>query len=323
MDEFKKRPSTRPCELRKNVSGDLTRSGATIEEVEVKANEYLDRKQTSKMKKKVCGGTEFSRLADLRQEYKSNDKFLIYRLNDKDLNGENTYVFKTSETNLEIIKMCFKGDHYMRSSPAYFDAKENRVRGMSTYTLSVYHLILRKQIPLACMDCSEENFENCVTFFKTLNKALEEKYGEEGVQFDPFLLVLDEKRCNWVALKSVYGKAFMDRVISCAFHFKQSVNRRANSHIFSSEDSKGKFKSLYRPMLEAQTVPKLMKELEHLRTFLHPKSKREVLLKWLDWWVSRKEHVFHALVHARTKAHPNQTLLRLSILLGCRHEKRT
>ena len=179
-DEFKKRPSTRPYELRKNVSGDLIRSGATTEEVEAKADEYLDRKQTSDIKKKVCGGTEFNRLADLRHKYKSNDKFLIYRLNDKGLNGENTYIFKTSETNLEIIKkMCFKGDHYMKSFPAYFDAKENRVRGMSTYTLSVYHPMLRKQIPLACMDCSEENFENCVTFFKTLNKALEEKYGEE------------------------------------------------------------------------------------------------------------------------------------------------
>ena len=112
----------------------------------------------------------------------------------------------------------------------------------------------------------------------------------------------------------------MDRVISCEFHFKQSVNRRANTDIFSSYDSKGKFKSLCRAMLEAQTLPKLMKEIEHLRTFLHAKSKREVLQKWLDWWVSRK-NIFS--VHARTKAHPNQTLLRLSILLGFRHEKRT
>ena len=56
-----------------------------------------------------------------------------------------------------------------------------------------------------------------MTFFKTLNKALEEKYGEEGVQFDPFLLVLDEKGSNWVALKS-----------------------EANNDMFSSEDSKRK-----------------------------------------------------------------------------------
>ena len=50
--------------------GDLIRSGATIEEAEAKADEYLDRKQTSKIKKKVCGGTEFSRLANLQQTYK-------------------------------------------------------------------------------------------------------------------------------------------------------------------------------------------------------------------------------------------------------------
>ena len=77
---------------------------------------------------------------------------------------------------------------------------------MSTYTLSVYHPILRKQIPLVCMDCSEENFGNSVTYFKTLNKAREEEYGEEGVQFDPFLLVLDEKGCNWVSTEKCIRK---------------------------------------------------------------------------------------------------------------------
>ena len=97
----------------------------------------------------------------------------------------------------------------------------------------------------------------------------------------------------------------MDRVISCEFHFKQSMNRRANTDIFSSEDSKGKFKSFCRAMLEAQTVPKLMKEIEHLRTFLHAKSKREVLLKWLDWWVSRKEHIFRA---CKDKSSPESNL---------------
>ena len=83
------------------------------------------------------------------------------------------------------------------------------------------------------------------------------------------------------------------------------MNRRANTDIFSSEDSKRKFKSLCRAMLEAQTVPKLMKEIEHLRTFLHAKSKREVLLKWLDWWVSRKEHIFCA---CKDKTSPESNL---------------
>ena len=42
-EEFRKRPSTRPCELRRDILGDMIQSGATMNGVEDKANEYLSR----------------------------------------------------------------------------------------------------------------------------------------------------------------------------------------------------------------------------------------------------------------------------------------
>ena len=40
-----KRPSTRPCELQRDILGDMIRSGASMNNIEEKANEYLDRKK--------------------------------------------------------------------------------------------------------------------------------------------------------------------------------------------------------------------------------------------------------------------------------------
>ena len=48
-------------------------------------------------------------------------------------------------------------------------------------------------------------------FFK-LNNALKEE-GEE-ITFDPCLLVLDEKACNWNAIISIYGQQIEERMVS-------------------------------------------------------------------------------------------------------------
>ena len=122
----------------------------------------------------------------------------------------------------------------------FFDAKENRVRGMSTYTLSVYHPLLRQQIPLVTMDCEGETFINAVTFFQHLNSALTEKYGV-ATKFNPCRFILDERGCNWRAISSVYGCEFLKRSFSCEFHYKQSVSRRKNSVIFSGDGSGKQF----------------------------------------------------------------------------------
>ena len=117
-------------------------------------------------------------------------------------------------------------NHFMSNSPSYLDAKVNRVKNMSTYTLSTYHPLLRMQISLA-MECDGENYNNCKTFFETLNEALFDN-SESQIQetntnklFNPVLMVMDENGGNWKALREVYGKDFLKRVTLCEFHFKK------------------------------------------------------------------------------------------------------
>ena len=64
------------------------------------------------------------------KDIKKNDKFLIYRMNDRTQNNQPTFVFKTSSISLEIAKnMTRDKNHYLSNVFAYFDGNEKRTKG--------------------------------------------------------------------------------------------------------------------------------------------------------------------------------------------------
>ena len=70
------------------------------------------------------------------------------------------------------------------------------------------------------MEAKGENTE-CFTLFLTLwNNLLAEVSGIPGYKFNPQGIMCDEASCNFNAIKSVYGKEFLGRTVTCQFHFK-------------------------------------------------------------------------------------------------------
>ena len=187
--------------------------GANFEDIEDRASQLMDRKILNKIKASD-NQPEFVQLINVRERYKKNDKFLIYRMNDRTQNNQPTFVFKTSSISLEIAKnMTRDKNHYLSNVFAYFDGNEKRTKRMTVLTLSVYHPLLRKQIILATMDCESENKDNCELFWRTWNDAL--AGFKAGLIFDPAGVILDERGCNWNALKEVYGEDFITRCSFC------------------------------------------------------------------------------------------------------------
>ena len=122
-------------------------------------------------------------------------------------------------------------------------------------------------------------------FWRTWNDAL------AGLAFDPAGVLLDERGCNWNALKEVYGEDFITRCSSSEFHFKQSINRRLKETVFSGGKLADRFRSLSKRILEAQTEVQFQDARAELRAFIDGK-KRQPLSNWLACWVTRKEHIF-------------------------------
>ena len=79
---------------------------------------------------------------------------------------------------------------------------------------------------LATMDCKKESMDMIALFFETFNEALAEVVGEKGYKFNLSMICMDEAGANLQGLRKVYGDEFMERVVSCQFHFKQCARRQ-------------------------------------------------------------------------------------------------
>ena len=64
------------------------------------------------------------------------------------------------------------GDHFLNSEYCFFDGKRKRCRDFVTLTASVYHPLLRKQVPLATMETKKEDTENIELFWTLFNEAI-------------------------------------------------------------------------------------------------------------------------------------------------------
>ena len=163
-EDVKKYPS-KEFSARKDILCLMLREGKELSEVESKAEQMLDRVILSKISATAKGNIDFSKLIELKERYKKDGPFLIYKLNHRDLNNQPTYVFKTSSVSVDIGKKLDRaGDHYLSSSYVHFDGNEKRVNNMTTLTLSIYHPLIRKQIILATLNREGENKEDAELF---------------------------------------------------------------------------------------------------------------------------------------------------------------
>ena len=112
--------------------------------------------------------------------------------------------------------------------------------------------------------------------------------------FIPAGLMLDEKSSNWNAIEHAFGCKFMERCISCEFHFKQSINRKMKDSMFTNSEDREKFRNLTRKILEVQTEIQFKTAVTNLESFITEKKERNLLSEWFKWWLARKEHIFRA-----------------------------
>ena len=98
----------------------------------------------------------FHHIKELKETTDKWDCFNIYKLNCRDINGEPSFVFKTSSKALELaVKMDQIQPEGQRSilsfEHAYMDAMCNRVNGYKTLTLWMYHPGMQHVLNLAIM----------------------------------------------------------------------------------------------------------------------------------------------------------------------------
>ena len=293
-----------PAEARRQVIKNLLAKGKVAEAVRVSRKmddtSLLEKMRYMSKEANTCKGIEdeveaFKNLRTLRMDANKVDNYLIYKMNCGAINTGDTYIFKTSRYALEVAAKMDVNRKTTRGKPsilckekAFFDGMHSRCKGYKTLTLWMHHPGMRKMQRLATMDCKKESTDMIALFFETFNEALAEVVGEKGYKFNPSMICMDEAGANLQGLRKVYGDEFMERVVSCQFHFKQCARRQLKN---IDENDQATFMHLVTKICLAQTVAEYKKyadALEHICV-------KNKCVRWYNWWKVRRYHLVPAL----------------------------
>ena len=90
----------------------------------------------------------------LKQATDKEDKYLIYKINNSQFNGQPDYIFKNSAPMAQLaIVLDHDGlEHPLQGEDAYFNGCHSRCAGYKTLALFVYHTAMHHILRLAMME---------------------------------------------------------------------------------------------------------------------------------------------------------------------------
>ena len=155
------------------------------------------KKQRKTIEPQGCG---FDAVISLKRFTDENDPLLLYETSE---NAQ--YVFKSSSSKMHVANLMSKDSgHFLCEEYCYFDGKEGRTKNFKTLTASVYHNLLKKQIPLATMVCLQKNYRQVELFWRLFKRAFKE-VNKTAKIFEPNGWVTDMAGSDFVDLEKSYG----------------------------------------------------------------------------------------------------------------------
>ena len=155
-----------------------------------------DRQLVTSMKEEILkvvskkDPNSFHAIANLRDDLKTIDPYLIFKINDGTLNDEISYVFKSSKcaAQLALEMDCEDIDNQscLKEEPVYCDTMHLRVDGYKNITAWVKNPITRSVMRIVTIEAKKEDTPTMVMFFKLLNEMLWKVSGKKNYKFNPW-----------------------------------------------------------------------------------------------------------------------------------------
>ena len=296
---IRNQPNIKPSEVQSAFVISAFQQQMDWNAVEREASAVLDKKRVSNMKQKLKKdiepfGHNFEAIVSFKEYADKKDPLYVYKVNDKRGNPDMpSFVFKSSTTKMTMaLNMDQKGDHFLSKEFCFFDGKSRRCNGFITLTASVYHPLLRKQIPLATMEAETEDTVNVELFWRLFNEALRKVAGSDIATYDPIGWCSDMAGANLAGISKVFGDKA--EIKSCEFHFKDHRNKKAQKLDGKSSDE---FKQLCDRLLLCPTVAGYQAAKSDMDLFIAADDSRAFLTSWVSWWHERRGFIFRAFTN--------------------------
>ena len=137
------------------------------------------------------------------------DKYLIYKINNSQFNGQPDYAFKSSALIAQLaIDIDQDGpEHLLQGEEAYYDGCHSRCAGYKTLALFIYHRAMHHILRLATMEAKSESTCEISIFWELFIEILSKIKGR-NYKFNPRSIMVDENSANYCAIKKVFGLEF-------------------------------------------------------------------------------------------------------------------
>ena len=228
-------------------------------------------------------------------------KYLIYKINNSQFNGQPDYVFKNSApmAQLAIDTDQDSPEHPLQSEEAYSDGFHSRYVGYKTLALFFYHAAMHCILRLATMEDKSESTHEITIFWELFNEILSNINGR-NYKYNPTAIMVDENSANYCAIRKVFGLDFViSKVVSCQMHYKNDVNRES---LRFSDGYGDLFKNICHEMCSIATVDEYNEKKKWLEEVANIFPQ---ISSWIHWWDARKYHMFPAF---RCFGYPSVTL---------------
>ena len=292
---FRKNPKLKPSQMPINCVVEAIADGKDWNEIDSVSDSVVNDQRNRNLKKKAVSeanpqGHSFEAIGILKAKTDERDKFLIHKVNDRRLNGNPSFVFKTSTFKAKLaMSMDRNGDKLLSREYCHFDGKVNRCPGYTTLTASVYHPTMKRMIKLAVMETEGEAEDNVRIFWEQLDEAIKQVSGDSSSTFNPYGFMCDEAGGIWKSIQNHFPDEVLKNSVSCEFHYLQSVNR----HTVHAENDelKRRYKKLAKQLMDSATPSAYFETLNLLDNFIAMrKDGQKHLSNWLRWWDMRRTH---------------------------------
>ncbi|CAC5415076.1 unnamed protein product [Mytilus coruscus] len=163
------------------------------------------------------------------------------------------------------------------------------------------------------MDCEKEDKETVLLFLKGIDEMLKHYSDQQINEFRPASgWMMDEGGGLHSALETKYGAIYcQDKVVTCQLHLNMCRNRHTSSVFIGNDGKEQKIVELRKKindMVHSTTVNQYNSQYNEVKRFITENNKSS-LLKWLQWWDKRRNHVMDAY---RDVSAPNTNLAEVS-----------
>ena len=233
----------------------------------------------------------------LKEKSDGLDKFYIFRINSKGMNGKPDFVMKSSTLSMKLaLQLDIDGpQNEFQNQDVFFDGSHSRCNGFVSLGLWTQHPSKRSFIRLASMEVRTEKTEDIVLFWEMINEMLQLLKKDGNYKFNPKTIFCDSAGANFAAIAKVFGQGFIDtgRVVTCRWHFMDNINKRRH---LMEEDDQQEFHDSCEALCKAKTVPEYDLLYSHIMDIL---IKYPQAANCLEWHHARRGALFPAFRDGR------------------------